>query len=323
MKKVFLLFCLLLTFALVFTSCKSSTEPDDNNGQPGSGISSSSFAFNVGNEWNYTGKGYNTSNNQIPKSVGTARLKVLSQTNSNGLNGFKMYYDSKDFRGNNMGYTEFFISTENDGLWTLENLPNGSTSPLKLLPFNTNSSVIRSEIINDQYAIYDTAAPWGIHHYENIQLSIDIKFQYIGTENVSTVGGNFNNCHKIKVTLDASQKSDTNGVTLFNGKTWNAETTWWLSDNNGLIKTETIFNTVIDSIESVYWDPNTGTYKYVYEDILASDFSARYLRWLLRWLDAKDLMIPLSYFQNRIKIRSNNSLKYLGKYITELTSKNF
>ena len=320
MKKVSLLFCLVITFTLVFNSCKSSTEPDDNNGIPGSGISSSSFAFNVGNEWNYSGKGYNTFNNLISKSVGTARLKVLSQTNSNGLNGFKLYYDSKDFQGNNMGYTEFFISTENNGLWTLEKLPNGSTSPLKLLPFNTNSSVIRSEIINDQYAIYDTAAPWGIHHYENIQLSIDIKFQYIGTENISTIGGNFNNCRKIKVTLDASQKSDTNGVTIFNGKTWNAETTWWLSDNNGLIKTETIFNTVIDSIVSgIYWDPNTGTYKYVYKDILAMNFSASDLR----WLDANDLMLPLSYFENWIKIRSNNSLKYLGKYVTEITSKNF
>lgn len=316
MKKVFLLLCLLLTFALVLTSCKSSTEPDDNNGGlPGSGISSSSFAFNVGNEWNYSGKGYNTFNNLISESIGTARLKVLSETNSNGLNGFKMYYDSKDFQGNNMGYTEFFISTENNGLWTLENLPNGSTSPLKLLPFKTNSSVIRSEIINDQYAIYDT---WGIHHFENIQLSIDIKFQYIGIENVSVVGGNFNNCHKIKVILDASQKSDTNGVTIFNGKTWNVETTWWLSDNNGLIKRETIFNTVIDSIVSAYWDPYTGT-KYIYKDILAMNFSAGDLR----WLNADDLMIPLSYFQNWIKISNNNSLKYLGKYITELSSKNF
>ena len=174
MKKVFLLFCLLFTFTLVFTSCNSSTEPDDNNGIPSSGISSASFAFNVGNEWNYTGKGYDSFNNQVTKSLGTARLKVLSQNNSNGLNGFKMYYDSKNFQGNNMGYSEFFISTENDGLWTLENLPNGSTSPLKLLPFNTSSSVIRSEIINDQFAIYDTGAPWGIHHYENVQLNIDI-----------------------------------------------------------------------------------------------------------------------------------------------------
>lgn len=320
MKKVFLLLCLPLTFALVLISCKSSTEPDDNNGGlPGSGISSSSFAFNVGNEWNYSGKGYNTFNNIISKSIGTARLKVLSQTNTNGLNGFKMYYDSKNFQGNNMGYAEFFISTENDGLWTLENLPNGSTSPLKLLPFKTNSSVIRSEIINDQYAIYDTAAPWGIHHYENIQLSIDIKFQYIGTENVSVVGGNFNNCHKIKVTLDASQKSDTNGVTLFDAKTWNAETTWWLSDNNGLIKTETVFNTVIDSVRSWYWDPNTGTYKFEYKDIITWGFSASYFR----WLDANDLMIPVSDYWNWFKLRGNNSLKYLGKYVTELTSKNF
>ena len=320
MKKVSLFFCLLFTLALVFISCKSSTEPDDKNGIPGSGISSSSFAFNVGNEWNYSGKGYNTFNSQILKSVGTARLKVLSQTNSNGLNGFKMYYDSKDYQGNNMGYTEFFISTENDGLWTLEKLPNGSTSPLKLLPFNTNSSVIRSEILNDQLSVFDSAGQGHLYyHYENIQLTIDIKFEYLGTENITAVGGNFNNCQKIKVTLDASQKSDTNGVVLFDGKTWNAETTWWLLDNNGLIKTETVFNTVIDSIRYSYWDPNTGTIKYEYKDIITWNFSVGDFR----WIDADDLMISVSDHWNWFKIRGNNSLKYLGKYVNELTSKNF
>ena len=152
-------------------------------------------------------------------------------------------------------------------MWTLEELANGSTSPLKLLPFNTNTAVIRSEIINDQYAIYDTGTAWGIHHYENIQLNIDVKFQYIGTENVSVAAGNFNNCKKIKVTMDATQKSDTNGVVVFNAKTWNVEMTWWLSDNNGLIKTETLFNTVIDSIRYGYWYPNTWTIKYEYRDL--------------------------------------------------------
>ena len=319
MKKVFTLIFLIFMFTLIFISCNSSTEPDDNNVNPGSGISSSSFAFNVGNEWNYSGKGYNAANGQIPKSLGTARLKVLSQTNSNGLNGFKLYNETKNYQGNSMGYSEFFVSTENNGLWTLEELANGSTSPLKLLPFNTNSAVIRAEIINDQYAVYDTGTTWGIHHYENIQLNVDIKFLYIGTENVSTTGGNFNNCKKIKITMDATQKSDTSGVVVFNAKTWNVEMTWWLADNNGLIKTETVFNTVIDSIRSWYWDPITGTYKYEYRDILTSNFSFNYFR----WMDANDLMIPVTDFWNSYKLRGNNSLKYLGKYVTELTSKNF
>lgn len=320
MKKITFITLIIFIFTVIFVGCDNSTEPDDKEEETSSGISSSSFAFKIGNEWNYSGKGLNTTNNQIPKSIGTARLKVLGQTNSNGLNGNKMYSESTDYKGHYMGYAEFFISTENDGLWTLEELPNGSTSPLKILPFNTNSAVIRSEIINDQIPIYIYNEPtWYIHHYENIQLNIDIKFQYIGKENISTTAGNFNNCHKIKIMLDVSQKSDTNGVIIFNGKTWYDETIWWLSDNNGLIKTETLFNTIIDSVKTyIGWDPNTGPI-YVYKDIISLDFRASNLK----RINAEDLMLVVSDRWYGVKLRGNNSLKYLGKYITELNSKNF
>lgn len=319
MEKKSLLIGVLFLLALPFAGCKNSTEPSDDNSVPGSGISKTSFALGVGNEWNYSGTGYNANNSVLSKSVGTGKLKVLSETNSNGLDGFKMYFDSKDYRGKFMGSNEFFISAENNALWTLEELVSGSTSPLKLLPFSTTSAVIRSDINNYQYAIYDTAYPYDFLHFENVQINIDIKFKYEGTEDVNGPAGNFN-CRKILVTLDAAQKSEVNGTTIFDGKTWNAQTTWWLSDNNGLIKTQTVWYTIIDSVKHYFWNPNSGDLEIYYRDILGESLNLYHLRYIF---NAGDYVIPMSDPWNEFKIRNSSSLKYLGKYITELTNKNF
>jgi len=303
------LIIIILSFVL---SCskESTTEPESNT----PGINASDFAFAVGNEWNYNGAGYKSSGIKLPKSVNAIKIRVISETNSNGLNGYKLYTTLKDFDGKTYSESEDFTSTENKGLWTLEKLANGSTSPVKILPFEVNSATIRSDVINKQMRLGSWTPPY-YEYIENITMNIDIKYKFIGTENVTTSAGVFNNSKKIKVTIDISQRSDTSGVELFNGKTWFVESYWWLSNKNGLIKTETSFNSVIDSIANVIWTPNGG-YIIEYKDIIEKSFSYRDLR----YFDVNDLMIPVSSPWYKEKI---SGLRYLGKYITELSSKNF
>jgi hypothetical protein len=154
-------------------------------------------------------------------------------------------------------------------------------------------------------------------YVENITMDINVLFEYLDSENITVSAGTFNNCKKIKVMIDVSQRSDTSGVELFNGKTWSVESVWWLSTNNGLIKTETSFNSVVDSIVSnIIWDPITGEYTYIYESILEVNISSRNLN----YFDIDDLMIPVSgpWYKTRM-----SGLTHLGKYITELRNKNF
>lgn len=304
-----IVFSIFIFFSLLsFIACSedSSTDSPPPTGQ---GINASDFAFSVGNKWNYNGAGYNTADVKLPKSVSTSEMRIISETNSNGLNGYKIYGTSKDWLGHTTGDGEDFISTENNGLWILERLVNGSTSPTKILPFGVNNATIRSEIFNNSSSWW-----WS---EENITMNIEIKFEFLGSENITVTAGGFSNCKKIKVIMDVSQKSDTNGVEIFNGKTWYVESLWWLSTNNGLIKTQTSFNCVVDSIISEWvWDPITGEWTYIYESVLESDISYRDFR----HFDIEDLMIPISfeYYKTRL-----TGLNYLGKYVTELSSKNF
>ncbi len=298
----------ILICFFIFSSCtdESSTQAPQPN-EPG--VNSSYFAFSVGNEWNYNGTGYSASGSVVPKSISTSKLRVISETNSNGLNGYKLYGTFKNWLGSTTGEGEDFVSTENNGLWVLERLPNGSTSPTKILPFGVNNATIRSEIINNSSSWY-----WS---NENITMNIDVKFEYLGLENVSVTAGTFNNCKKIKLTMDVSQKSDTSGTEIFNGKTWYVESLWWLSSNNGLIKTQSSFSCVVDSIVTgMIWDPNNNNWIYVYESVLQSNVSYKDFR----NIDIEDLMIPVSSELIKIKM---SGINYLGKYITELSSKNF
>jgi len=304
----FFFFCILVLNACSEDSSTESPQPI------GPGIKASDFAFSVGNEWNYNGTGYSASGSVVPKSLSTSKLRIISETNSNGLNGYKLYGTFKNWQGNTRGEGENFVSTENNGLWILERLANGSTSPTKILPFGVNNATIRSEVFTEQFEIYTN---WPDYYIENLTMNIDVKFEYLGTENVGVTAGSFNNCKKIKITIDVSQKSDTSGVVLFNGKTWYVELLWWLSTNNGLIKSQTSFNCVVDSIVSEWiYDPNTGEWTYIYESVLESSISYGDFR----HFDSEDLMIPVSfeYYKTRV-----SGLNYLGKYITELSSKNF
>lgn len=302
----------ILFIILIISACSedSSTDPP----QPTTpGINSADLAFSVGNEWNYNGTGYNSSGTVELKSVSTSKLRIISETNSNGLNGYKFYQSYKDYLGNTKGEGEDFFSTENNGLWTLERLSNGSMSPVKILPFGVNNATIRSEVISEQMIFYTNYPDF---YVENITMDINVLFEFLDLENITVSAGTFNNCKKIKVIIDVSQRSDTSGVELFNRKTWYVEILWWLSTNNGLIKTETSFNSVVDSIGNIIWDPITGEYTYLYESILESSLSFRNLR----YFDIEDLMIPVSspWYKTRM-----SGLTYLGKYITELNSKNF
>ena len=311
MTKIFV-FIFILFIILIFSACSEDSSTDSSQPEI-QGINSSDLAFSVGNEWNYNGTGYNSSGTVELKSVSTSKLRIISETNSNGLNGYKFFSSYKDWKGNTKGEAEDFCSTENNGLWVLERLSNGSMSPVKILPFGVNNATIRSEVISEQIQIYTN---YPDYYVENITMDINIKFEYIELENIGVSAGSFNNCKKIKVMIDVSQRSDTSGVELFNGKTWSVESVWWLSTNNGLIKTETSFNSVVDSIGNVVWDPNTGEYTYIYESILESSLSFRNLR----YFDIEDLMIPVSapWYKTRM-----SGLTYLGKYITELSNKNF
>jgi len=311
MTKIFV-FIFILFIILIFSACSEDSSTDSSQPET-QGINSADLAFSVGNEWNYNGTGYNSSGTVELKSVSTNKLRIISETNSNGLNGYKFYQSYKDYLGNTKGEGEDFFSTENNGLWTLERLSNGSMSPVKILPFGVNNATIRSEVISEQKQIYTN---YPDYYVENITMDINIKLEYIELENIGVSAGSFNNCKKIKVMIDVSQRSDTSGVELFNGITWSVESVWWLSTNNGLIKTETSFNSVVDSIGNVVWDPITGEYTYLYESILESSLSFRNLR----YFEIEDLMIEVSapWYKTRM-----SGLTYLGKYITELGSKNF
>ena len=303
---------LILLGTLLITACSedSSTETPPPTTP---GINAVDFAFSVGNEWNYNGAGYTSSGVKVSKSVSTSKLRIISETNSNGLNGYKIYGTFKDWLGNTESEGEGFFSNENNGLWTLETLANGSTSPVKILPFGVDNATIRSEVYNEQMQFYTI---WPNYYMENITMNVNIKFEYLGLENITVTAGAYNNCKKIKVIIDVSQRSDTSGVELFNGKTWSVESVWWLSTNNGLIKTETSFNCVVDSVVSdIIWDPISG-YTYMYESILESSLSYGFLR----SFDVEDLMIPVSSPWYKTKI---SGMTYLGKYITDLSSKNF
>ena len=303
----------LCFFILISCSKDNSTESSQPNE---TGISASDFAFNVGNEWNYNGTGYNAAGSVVSKSISTSKLRIISETNSNGLNGYKLYATFKNWLGVTKGEGEDFFSTENNGLWTLEKLANGSTSPTKILPFGVNNATIRSETYNKQMYLYYWYPPYN-YYIENITMDINIKFEFLGSENINVSAGSFNNCKKINVMIDISQRSDTSGVELFNNKTWYIESLWWLSTNNGLIKTQNSFNCVVDSIvSSVEWDPNSGKYVFIYESILESSLSYQDLR----YFDVEDLMIPVSAPWYKTKV---SGLTYLGKYINELNSKNF
>jgi hypothetical protein len=312
MTKIFV-FIFILFIILIFSACSEDSSTDSSQSTT-PGINSTDFAFSVGNEWNYNGTGYNSSGAVELKSVSTSKLRIISETNSNGLNGFKFYSSYKDYLGSTKSEGEDFFSTENDGLWTLERHSNGSMSPVKILPFGVNNSTIRSEVISKQMQFYTSGSDF---YVENITMDINVLFEYLDSENTTVSAGVFNNCKKIRVIIDVSQRSDTSGVELFNGKTWSVESVWWLSTNNGLIKTETSFNSVVDSIVSnIIWDPITGEYTYIYESILEVNISSRNLN----YFDIDDLMIPVSgpWYKTRM-----SGLTHLGKYITELRNKNF
>ena len=311
MTKIFV-FIFILFIILIFSACSEDSSTDSSQPET-QGINSADLALSVGNEWNYNGTGYNSSGTVELKSVSTSKLRIISETNSNGLNGYKFYQSYKDYLGNTKGEGEDFFSTENNGLWTLERLSNRSMSPVKILPFGVNNATIRSEVISEQIQIYTN---YPVYYVENITMDINVLFEYLDSENITVSAGAFNNCKKIRVMIDVSQRSDTSGVELFNGKTWSVESVWWLSTNNGLIKTETSFNSVVDSIGNIVWDPITEEYIYIYKSILESSLSFRNLR----YFDIEDLMIPVSspYYKTKA-----GGLKYLGKYITELSSKNF
>ncbi len=301
------LFTIAFIYCIVIISVSCSKDSGTDSPTPsGQGIGASDFAFRVGNEWNYNGTGYSASGSVVSKSLSTGKLRIISETNSNGLNGYKLYGTFKDWLGHTKGNGEGFISTENNGLWILERLANGSTSPTKILPFGVNNATVRSEIFSRNW--------WWSN--EVIKMSVDIKFEHLGTENINVTAGGFSNCKKIKVLIDVSQKSDTNGVEIFNGKTWNVESLWWLSVNNGLIKTQTSFNCVVDSVLSWIWDPITGEWKYIYKSILESNIYYG----VFRHFDVEDLMIPVTHEWYKTKI---SGLNYLGRYVTELSSKNF
>jgi hypothetical protein len=303
----------ILLCYFIFSSCSedSSTQTPQPN-EPG--VNSSYFAFSVGNEWNYNGTGYSASGSVVPKSISTSKLRVISETNSNGLNGYKLYGTFKNWLGTTTGEGEDFVSTENNGLWILERISNGSTSPTKILPFGVNNAAIRSEVFTEQFEIYNN---WPDYHIENITMNLDVKFEYLGLENINVTAGTFNNCKKIKLTMDVSQRSDTSGTEIFNGQTWYVESVWWVSSNNGLIKTQSSFSCVVDSIVTgMIWDPNNNKWIYVYESVLQSNVSYRDFR----NIDVEDLMIPVSSELIKTKM---SGINYLGKYITELSSKNF
>ncbi len=312
MHRLFLKFCGSIAVIVILCLIPSCSDGDGGTGTPnpvpGDGISSPDFAFAVGNEWNYNGDGYDPSGSTGYQSHSTIKFKISSETNANGLNGFNFYSLIKDYQGHSEAEGEGFLSLENNGLWTLEKLPSGSTSPLKLLPLGVASATIRSETVNNQY--------WWTN--ENASMNVDIRFQYLGKENVSTPAGDFTSCKKIKIIFDVSQRSDTNDVEIFNGKTWYVESIWWLASNNGLVKTETSFNCVIDSILVWEWDPINQIYISYYEGVFeyASDhFSFNYHN----YDEAEDFII---WFSENCKPRVSG-LNYFGKYVTLLSSKNF
>ena len=241
---------IIIYIALLLSSCNNTSEPEPGDGNnQGKGISDKDLAFKVGNEWNYEGKGYNLSNDFRVNSICTLKVRITSKTNASGLDGYKLYSSYRDYWGT-LNYFEYFASTENQGLWTLENLQSGSTAPIKLLPFGTDSMVMSSDIYVKKIKINNNPPKVGIR-YENVQITSVVRYEFMGTEDIVTPAGKFNNCKKIKLTSDIRQRSDTNNTVVFDAKTWHIEDVCWLSENSGLIRSETQFTTMVDSIKNL------------------------------------------------------------------------